>query len=362
MIQTAINILTQYYNLDHILDAKELLGGYCNQSYVVTAEQMDRQVKYLVRRYNPRTEEKELKFEHAFINHLKKNGFTKVAGVIPQKSGNTYVIENLTSGSRKISVFWAVFEYLEGQDRYTWTDTHIASDDMISAASALAQLHAAGQNFRKPPGADRVQPKIMDLLPTFRKIYSEYFRKAGHTRFDQCFRKHRDSILSAVDQALIPGPDLKRLPQLPVHCDYHPGNLKYHNSSVVGIFDFDWSKIDLRIFDLGLALVYFCAVWDGQPAGSLDLDKYKLFLQTYNAACSPEAGPEPLTKLEKRYLPWMLAAANLFVMHWTIVDFYSLEKPDDDVYMKFLNHGLRLMNWVEAQKDHIGRIIVQPRY
>jgi homoserine kinase type II len=63
--------------------------------------------------------------------------------------------------------------------------------------------------------------------------------------------------------------------------------------------------------------------------------------------------------LEKTFLPSMLAAANLFVLHWTIVDFYSVEDPDDDEYRVFLNHGLKLMNWIEAQKDRIAGIIDQ---
>jgi homoserine kinase type II len=357
MIQTAIDILTKYYNLGTILDAKVLTGGFCNQSFFVTAEKDNRLVNYLVRRYNPRIEEKELIFEHALISHLKKNGFTKVAGLIPQKSGGTYVKENLVSDGRTIPVFWAVFEYLEGEDRYTWIDTHIDLDDMISAAKVLADLHSAGQNFRKPPGADRLQPKILDFMPRFGPVYDAYAQKAGKTKFDKSFLNHHREIAKIIDYNLIPESDLANLPQLPIHCDYHQGNLKYQKSRVIGVFDFDWSKIDLRIFDLGLSLVYFCAVWDGRQAGTLNLDKCNLFIQTYNHACASTATPGRLTQLEKKYLPSMLAAGNLYVLHWTIVDFYSLEGPDDDQYTKFINHGLNLMNWIETQKSHIARTL-----
>ena len=44
------------------------------------------------------------------------------------------------------------------------------------------------------------------------------------------------------------------MPHCAIHCDFHPGNLKYENNRVVGIFDFDWSKIDLRLFDLRMAV------------------------------------------------------------------------------------------------------------
>ena len=63
----------------------------------------------------------------------------------------------------------------------------------------------------------------------------------------------------------------------------------------------------------------------------------------------------------------MLAAGNLFVLHWTIFDYYTLESwvtdavfsgrsPDVELYMKFLNHGLHLMNWIESQKATLVRL------
>ncbi len=356
MIQTAVSIVKKHYELGELIDAKEIHGGYCNRSFGLVFEKKDHRINYLVRRYNPKTKEKEIKFEHALVGHLKKNGFDMVASVISNKSGSTYVNEKRSGNNPMDKGFWAVFEFLEGEDRYTWIDTRIAPEDMISAAKVLAQLHIAGQGFHKPPDADRVQLKIMDFLPTFRGVYAEFTRRAGKSNFDRTFRNHRNAILNTVDYNLIPEPDLLKLPQLPIHCDYHQGNLKYQNSNVIGVFDFDWSKIDLRLFDLALALVYFCAVWDGRQAGSLNLDKVKLFLKTYNNGCRAAAAPGPLTKLEKKYLSWLLAAANFFVLHWTIVDFYSLENPDDAEYMKYLNHGINLMSWLEAQKKRIDKI------
>ncbi|NNL77052.1 MAG: phosphotransferase [Desulfobacterales bacterium] len=356
MIHTAANIVAKHYALGELIDAKEIHGGYCNRSFGFVFEKSDQRIKYLVRRYNQKAAEKEIKFEHALVRHLKKNGFDKVAGVIPNKTGGSYVYETPSGKSPMDKAFWAVFEFLEGEDRYTWIDTHIALEDMISAAKVLAQLHIAGQDFHKPPDADRVQLKIMDFLPTFRQVYAEFTHRAGSRKFDQTFLNHREAILKTIDRNLVQEPDLFKLHQLPIHCDYHQGNLKYQGANVIGVFDLDWSKVDLRLFDLALALVYFCAVWNGQLAGSLDLAKLKLFFKTYNNGCKETADPVPLTTLEKKYLPCLLASANLYVLHWTIVDFYCLENPDDAEYMKYLRHGLNLMGWIESQKDHIAKI------
>jgi homoserine kinase type II len=357
MIHKAVRIFKEHYDLGDLSNAEELLGGTVNRSFAITSKKDDHCVKYLIRRYNPAIAEKEIKFEHALIRYLKANGFDLVADVFSAKTGDTYVKQEPTTAGATHPDFWAVFEFLEGEDRYTWVDTRVAPEDMISAAEVLANLHQAGQNFRTPKGAERNQPKINDFLQTFRQVYAVYPQKAGITRFDQYFLQHRDQILSAVDRILIPEQDISRMPQIPVHCDYHQGNLKYEGSRVIGVFDFDWSKIDLRLFDLALAIVYFCSCWDGAAADSLMLDKFELFLQAYNQRCTKSASPGSLSTLEKAYLPAMLAAANLYVLHWTVVDFYSIENPDDDEYLFYLNHGLKLMDWIEAHKDRIAGII-----
>ena len=353
MMQKALSILTGHYELGELLHSEELHGGYVNRSFAIRTKLNDRQSKYLIRRYNPAIAENEIRFEHALISYLKANGFDLAAGVISSKTGDSYVRRERTLAGQRHTEFWAVFEFLEGEDRYTWVDTNVAPEDMISAAEVLADLHQAGQNFRAPQGAERNQPKINDFLPTFRSAYTIYTSKAGKTRFDQDFLRHRDHILSAVDRVLIPEEDISRMPQMPVHCDYHQGNLKYEGSRVIGVFDFDWSKIDLRLFDVALALVYFCACWDGPAAGSLRLDKFELFLSAYNDRCASKTGPGSLIGLEKAFLPSMLAAANLYVLHWTLDDFYSIENPDEDEYLVFLHHGLKLMDWIEAHKDRI---------
>ena len=367
MLQKAIDIFRTHYDLGEVLDAKELTGGYNNHSFALTAGRDARQVRYVVRRYNPRTMEKEVKFEHAMVNHLNDNGFDLAAGILPTKGGDTYVKEKQTTAGQTTIIYWAVFEYLKGEERYTWTDTDIAPGDLVSAAVVLARLHQAGSNFRKPPGADRIQPAIMDFLPTLGKAYAQYAQKVVKTEFDQVFQQQKDTIIEAIDKALIPVSDRNKLPWLPIHCDFHQGNMKYKDSEVTGLFDFDWSKIDLRVFDVGLAIVYFCAHWEGRAAGSLDLDQCKLFLKTYNRAWAPHLEPGPISRLEKQYLPAMLAAGNLFVLHWTIFDYYTMESwvtdavfsgrsPDVELYMKFLNHGLHLMNWIESQKATLARL------
>jgi homoserine kinase type II len=290
------------------------------------------------------------------VSHLRKTGFDLAAGIVSGLSGDTYVKEQVNVGNRVLHIFWAIFEFLKGEDRYSWMDTHLSAEDLESAAKVLARLHLAGLNFVAPPGTDRVLTTIMDLLPTFHQTYPEYCRNAGTTRFDQCFLENCDAILGSVDRAAIPASDLKKLPFLPIHGDYHQGNLKYEASRVIGVFDFDWSKIDLRLFDLAQAMVYFCTSWNGDQDGILDLVNAKTFLTLYNAGCESAADLGPLNAMEQAYLPLMLKAANLFILHLVIVYFYMTDDPDSEAYLDVFNHVLKSIEWIETHADRIAAI------
>jgi homoserine kinase type II len=232
MIHKAVRMLKEHYDLGDLSNAEELLGGTVNRSFVVTAKRDDHCLKYLIRKYNPAITENEIRFEHALISHLQESGFDLAAGVIPSKTGATYIKQEWINKGRIHVDHWAVYEFIEGEGRYTWVDTNIAPEDMINAAEVLADLHQAGQDFRKPKGSDRLQPQIMKFLPTFRQVYAEYTSRARETRFDKQFLQYHDRILEVVDQALISEHDRSKLPRLPIHCDYHQGNLKYQGSPV----------------------------------------------------------------------------------------------------------------------------------
>ena len=117
-------------------------------------------------------------------------------------------------------------------------------------------------------------------------------------------------------------------------------------------FDFDWSKVDYRLFDVALGLVYFTSIWDDQAAG-LRPDKFTLFLSTYNEACHRSSHINPLTKQERRYLVSMLSIANLYVLNWDLVDFYDTPEQDDDEYYSYIDHNIGLLHWIALHEDDL---------
>jgi homoserine kinase type II len=346
-------IMENHYDLGKMTRVKEVLGGYCNKSYAVWMSVNDRVRRYFLRLYNPNVIEKEILFEHALLNHLRSNGFTLAAAIIPGRNGTTLVHTPAPEGHPGSTALWALFDFLEGEDKYSWTHTDLTDKEFISAAEILAHLHHCGYGFKKPPGADRAQPRIMPFIATFKETFSAFLQRTQDRRCDGLFKSNFEPICKALDDAVSHDVSFRGMPELPIHCDYHPGNLKYRDEKGVGIFDFDWSKIDYRLFDVALGLVYFTSIWDTQQAG-LRHDKLTLFLSTYYAACHDLAHIDPLIKQEQRNLVPMLSIANLYVLNWDLVDFYETSQPDDTEYFAFIDHNIGLMHWLVRHEDELG--------
>jgi homoserine kinase type II len=192
----------------------------------------------------------------------------------------------------------------------------------------------------------------MEFLPTFKKTFSLFMEHAEDRRCDRLFKDNFEPICLALDNAVSLDVRFQGMKEIPIHCDYHPGNLKYRDEKAVGLFDFDWSKIDYRLFDVALALVYFTSIWSGRTAG-LRQNKFVLFLNTYNTACHRLSHIIPLTDQERNYLVPMLSIANLYVLNWDLADFYDTSESDDDEYYVYFDHNIGLVHWIELHKDQL---------
>ena len=353
--ETIRRLMEAHYDLGVLTNVKKIAGGYCNLSYVVWMTSTTGTLPFFLRLYNPVVSEKEIQFEHALLKHLRSKDFTLVAAIIPCRSGQTIVRTPAPENHSGKEAFWALFEFLEGEDRYTWTDTDLTEKEFASAGAALARLHHAGNGFRKPPEAERVQPRIMDFLPTLKPAFSSFISQTRGRRCDDLFNRHFKSIFEALEEAIGYKESFLGMPQIPIHCDYHPGNLKYRNETCVGIFDFDWSKIDYRLFDLALGLVYFTSNWNDRSAG-LRPEPFKIFLKAYEDTSHVLTDIGPLNQKEMGSLVPMLSIANLYVLNWDLVDFYNLPEPDDDEYYTYVSHNIDLMHWITRNAEKIIRM------
>jgi len=335
--QELIEVLS-HYDLGELAEFEKNERGFVNTSFAIQTLADGVTTKRFFRKYKVGVKEEELLFEHSVVERLVACGSPPVARIARTRQGRTFVVR--TEGENP--VFYAIFDYLPGDDRYTWVAPHCTRTELVSAARVLAQFHSAVSDLL--PAGKRSEARIAELLPQLSLYVAECLSRSKGSAFDQYLCEHQELIQESITQMLgvLNEPDVRELPQLVVHCDYHPGNLKFEGEQVSGLFDFDWSKIDARCFDVGLALWYFTAAWEGEHDGELRVDELETFLAAYQEALSSLLGIGPLSAIELKYLPDMIAAGNLYILNWTIQDYYHKD-VDSQEYLVYLRHGVNFI-------------------
>lgn len=350
-ISQLIDLLSTHYDIGELASYEQLQLGYVNASFIIETVASGESHKYFIRQYKQGLTKGEIEFEHSIIKHLVNKSFDLVAGVINNRDGKTYIKRIDKYGDPS---FYAVFDFLQGDDKYTWVNPHCDDEDLISSAIVLAQYHNAIYDLI--PKGYRDEPKIIDLLPEIAQTVEQCAQKAGKTVFDRYFLENVTLIQETIQgiQRVLEKDEYKKLFQLVIHCDYHPGNLKFQNGEITGLFDFDWSKVDVRCFDVALAMTYFCVAWEGKQDGDLQLKKVAVFSDAYQNILRNTPDLEPICDIELEFLPYLIGASNIYILHWTIRDFYDTE-VDPHEYLIYLQHSIRFMRWLE-NKDNWGQL------
>jgi len=346
-------VVTSEYDLGEVLRVEQIFGGTENLSFGVVTGTADGEHRHFVRKYKYGTVEREIRYEHALVRHIREKGFELPARVFETRRGDTVVEREELLDGQRVARFFAVYEMLGGENTYTWTENRCTDAEYEDAARILARFHEAASDF-EPGGLYREQPPIMDYLATMPGTFRRYAASGTGTRYDQYLIDRLPGILAAIERGLTLAPELEGLPRCPTFCDYHPGNLKWRDERGVGLFDFDWAKLDYRVFDVAIGIVYFCTSWEGEDDGELRLAKADIFLRAYQDEVSRTAAPGPLTAAELAVLPRMLAIAALYVVSWDIVAYYIDRDPNDDEYLYFLEHNVAFVDFIESHLDELA--------
>jgi homoserine kinase type II len=349
-------VVASDYDLGDVLRVEQILGGYTNLSFAVVVGTPEGERRFFVRKYNRVNTEREVQFEHALVNHISGKGFHIAAQVFPSKLGGTYVVRDEVIDGEDVSRIFAVYEMLEGEDKYTWISNRLTDREFDSGARVLAEFHALAHDF-DPGDLAREQPPIMDFVARFPEIFEAYARQSRGTAFDEYYLAKLPAILEACAKGLAIGDALQGAPRVPVHCDYHPGNLKWVDEQGVGLFDFDWSKLDYRVFDVAQGIAYFCSSWEGHDDGDVRLDKAAIFVRAYQDEAAKFDVPGPLTAQELALLPRMVANANLYILNWDLMAYYEDSSVAVDEYLGYLSHQVRFMEFIEAHQDELAHIV-----
>ncbi len=340
-VYAEISEVLEHYDLGQLIQFEQNLLGYNNTNFVIETEKHGETKNYFFRSYKQEILAEEIIFEHAIIEHLLAQDIWQVARVHRTRNGDTFVIRR--PGDLSKPAYYAIYEFLDGEDRYSWIDPQLSSQEVRETAGVLARLHHAVVDFN-PPGR-RVEPKILQLLPQIAENLKLVKSVSKGTVFDALLEENLELLLGncMAMQAYCDAVDWSSALEIVVHYDFHPGNLKFSDQQVVGIFDFDWSKIDLRCFDVGLA-IWYLVHWKDDLNGILRLAESIQFLATYQSTLSGLPNLVPLTEFELQHLPVMINPGNLFILNWTVTDFYATD-ADPDEYLVYLRHSIKFSDW-----------------
>ena len=345
----ALNFVSELEEILENYDLGELLGfernerGYVNTSFAIETIKDGVRARYFLRKYKAGIRPEELAFEHALIAHLAAAGAPPVARLHLTREGATCAHSVAGQGDRA-GAYYAIFDFLPGEDRYTWVAPRCTPAQVRNAAVVLARFHQAAGRFS--PQGKRSEAQILDLLPVIARNLVGCRDRARHPAFDAYLSDQQALIQESIASALqvLSHPGYSHMVRIAVHCDFHPGNLKFQGDEICGLFDFDWSKVDFRCFDLALALWYFFVTWEAPQDGELRLDEVEIFLASYQEALQDDLAIGPLSEVELNALPAMIQAANLYILNWTILD-YCRKEVDPDEYLVYLRHGVHFIRW-----------------
>jgi homoserine kinase type II len=351
--EALVRLLSRFYHLGEITLYHRVTRGQVNTGHIVETERGQKRSKYFIRQYHPDRKIAEIEFEHALIDHLVTKKFEYVGGVIRTTSGQTYVPLPVDKEGNGRAEIFAVFEYLTGEVRYDWTPPGCDLQSLENAAMVLARYHQAVADWRPVNGWAR--PGIVEQLSRMETTLRTYRQMAGDTPFDACLRSHLDLISRAGSTVLAAfrTPAFAQLPRLAIHGDFHPGNLTFEQDRIRGLFDFDWARMDARCFDVALAIFYFCARWQAGVDGQLDMGRVGAFLDVYQRTLEQDQGLKGLNRMEWRFLPDMILAADIYILGWVLSDFYT-DRVDVDRYTGYLRHGVNYIRWAEENNDKPG--------
>ncbi|MEG2639326.1 MAG: phosphotransferase [Clostridiales bacterium] len=357
-------IIENEYDIGKVLEVYEIFGGYVNRSFGVYTEKDGEKLTWFFRKYMRNKDMNELQLEHRLLLYAKEQGFERGACPVIGKDGKTfYALDQKMEDGSIETWYFAAYNFIEGRASYDWINNLMEEHSYISVAELVADLHNSVRDF-DPNGFERAEPNcnaLMDRFPSDFRGYSDAYAKAGYENcYTEFFESRLDYIEEMCKKAIIPEADFKNLPICPLQCDFHPGNVKYDRKGyVTGIYDFDWAKMDIRLFEFGLGMVYFFASWDAENDGEIYMDRVVKFLNAYNARLRELGGLEPIGDLEKKYLYELLIIGNQYLVRWCSEAYYKDMTMNPYEYLYYMKHQVRGLKWLEANEEYVRKMSME---
>lgn len=263
-------------------------GGTANANLVIDTTEG----RFFLRRRNPKYSQREfVAFDHALMEHLAAAGLcTPLA--LPSREGRRWVELD--------GRVYELYPFMPGGEHDPTSEGEVRD-----SAATLARFHRATRDMIVPPGKDWPRYDAPQLIREGLAEARE-LDDGSHAEELGTAEAHLELL-----QRRLPDERYAALPQLVIHGDYHPANVKFQDGRVVGVFDVDWATRQPRVRDLADGLLFFAAERDA-PMDAADIysvtqpfrlteQRARLFLEAYE-------GIDALTSEETAALPEFMRA------------------------------------------------------
>jgi Ser/Thr protein kinase RdoA (MazF antagonist) len=294
--------------------------------------------EFLLKRRAPRQDDPyRVAFAHEIQLRLEHERYP-VPGLIGTRDNNSMLQLNGRT--------YELFRFVHGA-RYDRSSTQSRVVGM-----ALGRLHALLRGFRptfQPPVGSfhqvaEIDAKMALLPPAIFSVEPQTQREPVVETAEYLRRAYRDAARRVEDAGF------ERWPQRVIHGDWHPGNLLFHGHAIVGVIDFDSSRLEPRAVDVANAALQFSIRWDhaDQPEkwpDSLDAEAIHGVVKGYD-----ETADEPLSPHERAVLPWLMVEALIIESMVPIATTGSFARIPGSAFLRMIE---RTVKWLRPRAGEL---------
>ena len=282
--------------------------------------------RYVLRRYRRNPDERRIRFQLAFQQHLHRLGYP-TSEIIPSNAGDLLV--DAEAGP------WVLFSYIDGAE-YDFA----SMGQVREAGRQLAEFHTITASIA-------LEDVVIDINPDVRRwcTRGEDELAALETMFRDDGVGEELAFLRGWLAELMHEWPLARLGALPagwVHSDFHGRNMVFVGDELAGLFDFDPLHRGLWVEDVAHALFMFSREFRGST--HIRPEAARLFLDAYESV-------RLLSPHERDAIPMMA------VLAWAPTAAYQeLHRRDGEDTVAFFRDYVVLMRELQAQAEDIARL------
>jgi|GEM_PF-1621514 len=347
-------VVEEYYDLGKVTEIRRIPIGQMNESYAIKTSKSGTETKWFFRYYSVYKTEPEINYELGLMFHIRKKGFMENACPAITKDGRTHVSITVDGKER----FCAIQEWLEGDEPYRWEYCPITDGEMEDVARVVAHIHDLTFDF--VPGADYVvkRPPIVKHIAGYKENLhfwiDENGKRGGMEHLVQYMNSRMPKIEDWISRIQPKMENAKDLPRTHIHTDAHPGNFKFKDNKVVGVFDFDWAQVDFRIYEVAFVMTTFGSDWYYDTNGVHYMDRLKLILDSYNDEMRENGcAIGEMNQSEWDILPDMMIVCNILMLQESMHQIYDEPDRNQLEYLYYMVHCIQAAEWIDWHRNEI---------